>query len=246
MRTPSGTGFVDDLYINPLAVAGQEHSIEERFMSRVDQRANDALIDLIADVPLSHLLRDGWTRFIMSLWQRTPSVMASIPDRLAAATEETIEEMRALFEQERRPTDPETFEEFRATLTPEWFAARRASVLPRLIDLKNLGNHIKQMKWGIITIANPRWRLLTSDAAVQRPRPLNMPDAFIVLPVGPRQFFVATNSVETRNRIFQAAEGTGFCRVFNKTTCRQADRLVIGTDDSQLRFVENHLRGVAA
>jgi hypothetical protein len=211
-------------------------------MAITDQRASDALKRMLANDEVSPKNREGWTRFIMSLWRRSPERVAELAAMMAPHAQASVEVLRDEYPTLKRASDPESFDDFKATLTPEGLKTFSAAILPGLIELRGVGRHIVNMNWRVVTLHNPKWTFLTSDQPVHRPLPLQHPEAFIALAVGPKKVFLATNTADRSDQLQDQALQSEFTRVFNEVTCQQAARLVIGDYGSHRRFVENHLK----
>ena len=61
-----------------------------------------------------------------------------------------------------------------------------------------------------------------------------------MLPVGPRHVFVAVNTAEMED-VLRLRSPADFARALNDQTVRSAHTYVYGSDDGQLRFVDNRL-----
>jgi hypothetical protein len=66
------------------------------------------------------------------------------------------------------------------------------------------------------------------------------PEDHLALPIGPRMLFVATNNIETENKLRMIDTAIMMTQVNDRVASR-ARRYVYGADNKQLRFVENRL-----
>ena len=70
-------------------------------------------------------------------------------------------------------------------------------------------------------------------------------DSFVILPIAPRRIFIAARDQENLEKI-QRLPHDVLVRRTNEIIASQAHKYVYGTNDGQLRFVENRLgRGLA-
>jgi len=63
--------------------------------------------------------------------------------------------------------------------------------------------------------------------------------------LGPKRLFIATNNFETYQEIVSVGSDK-LAKTFNDRVVRQAVQNVYGSNDAQLRFVENRLRNVTS
>ena len=97
------------------------------------------------------------------------------------------------------------------------------------------------MHWSIITLQGTRHRLLTSDRPVFMRNGIDHPEGQIILPVGSNQVFVAV-MMPQMEAMLRAQDGAELMQKLNDGCVCRAERFVYDTDDSQLRFVENHFK----
>ena len=70
---------------------------------------------------------------------------------------------------------------------------------------------------------------------------LGKPDAVFIMPISPRQIFVAVHDVEILKPIHNMAEAGGLAQRLNNALVRQAREYVYAVDDAPLQFVEVRL-----
>jgi hypothetical protein len=109
-----------------------------------------------------------------------------------------------------------------------------------LIDSPRMGGHLNQMRWAVVTFNKEKHTLLTSDRPIIMTNGIIGQNDHLVLPVGPRMLFLATNNIETENRL-RAIDAGIFMAQVNNRVVSQARKYVYGNDNKQLRFVENRL-----
>jgi hypothetical protein len=73
-KSPEAVGFAHDLYTMPGAVSPDRSALEDRFLKLIDQRASDAIEQLLlgGSDDLSGSARSAFTHFLVSLLHRTP------------------------------------------------------------------------------------------------------------------------------------------------------------------------------
>lgn len=113
---PSAVGFKDNLY----AIEGREdgadrQEVESKFMSPLDARGAQALAFMLAEGrrPDDKRLRDGWTRFVMSLMYRSPAKVEWLRRRVTEMDAGTLQELSETYQALRVEGDPPTFDEYR-------------------------------------------------------------------------------------------------------------------------------------
>ena len=217
-KHPEGTGYMDDLYSVEGAPAELRSYLEDHFLARTDQLADEALQRFRSDMlDVSDDLRSGWTRFIMSLLQRTPQKIAWLLDRWNR-------DMDAKLGAENH--------DVRAITTMQ--------MLQNIMDLPQTGAKINSMIWNLVSYTDARFSLLTSDRPVIISNGLLKPDSHIIVPIGPERLFVAANSAEFVNYL-KSLPPQKLISDCNDVIAKQAHTYVYGEDDSQRRFVENRL-----
>lgn len=248
-RHPDATGYEVGLYSLRHLPAEQQQAVEEGFLRRTDQDASDALDWMLgphAREPMSTRLRTGWSRFLMSMMQRSPARLDWMVDEVMKLVPASLGSLRERYKQIRQPGDP-PFEEIAEEILSEnnrsYYSSRRALFMRKASDLKGVGYHLNNMEWDIFHFNDSiQWSLLTSDRPVVMSNGLKYDQSFALMALGPKTMFVAANNRRAMGEITRNAEGKEFIRVINRQIVTQAERLVYGVDDTQLRFVENHLR----
>ncbi len=99
-KHPKATGFEEDLYAIHDLPPDRRHMLERDFMKPLDQYAYNVLKVLLADGELNLTVkeRDAWSRFILSLFQRTPERVAWLCenfDRMRRNDLATLENFRS-------------------------------------------------------------------------------------------------------------------------------------------------------
>ena len=216
--------------------------MEDKFLRRTDQLANDALdIFLSTGKPdLPDVLRVGWTRFLMSMLHRGPQQVAALKRKMAVGLAERLKEVEQNYESYRRPGDPATFAEAEARMDLSRDDRLWAILFQKVVDSERVGNHLIKMRWSILTVSNPTHSFLTSDRPLLTTNGIERADAFVALPISPTHLFLGVHTVDME-RNFQAMHPEFFIPRINDWTASRAERFVYGSNDTQLRFVENRL-----
>ncbi|WP_137179260.1 DUF4238 domain-containing protein [Roseomonas sp. AR75] len=244
IKPPTATGFERDLYTVRGFPAERRTVLEDVFFRKVDQIASDAL-DVILDqgqgpAKLPPKLRDGWSRFILSLNYRSPTRLAALKERYNRHVAEEVPAYEQVFKEMRAPSDGRSFEEFCDDMTRDAAEKSWAELFRRVVDSEHVGEFLNQMIWNVVTITGSDRSFLTSDHPIVMTNGLDRPDGHLVLPVGPSSLFVATKTTETL-KLIKAQDVRQMQSKVNDQVVRQAQRFVYGKDDRQKRFVENRL-----
>jgi hypothetical protein len=113
-------------------------------------------------------------------------------------------------------------------------------VLEEIIDNVLVGPAIVKMRWTRVSVAGSEIPLLTSDRPLDMPVGLENDKAYIVLPIGPHLLFVADHDGDSAKRL-ASFNPTEIVKAINLSVVSQARKFVWGVDDTQRRFVENHI-----
>jgi hypothetical protein len=238
-RPADGVGFKENLYSIPGAPLNVSIHLEDKFLRSTDQVAADVAKALI-EGRLNALDADqksGWARFIMSLLQRTPEMIAWLGKVWAGMHAEARAAARA--EIEKNNSDLEQLDSLDNSRE-----VSLVRVLQQMMDLPDLGRYIINMRWAVFGL-NSHTRLMTSDRPVLITNGLNKPNSQIVLPLSPSHLFVAANSDQVIREI-ATIHARDLSAQMNDFIVRQAKRYVYAADESQASFVYSRLGSGAA
>ena len=241
-RATSATGKQKHLYtVDGLAEPELREQVELKLMQPIDTFGAEALEEMLrtGERPQQKKHRDGWARFVMSVMHRSPDRMRYFAERIARERDELANEMEGEYARLRRDFDPETLQEFLAS-SELAVSSARAILLRSMVDSSQIGEVIIGMRWSLIRLPQVRFGLLTGDDPVITSNGLGHKRSFILLPVAPDVVFAAAAS-QSVIAAFGSQEPRALERGLNDAICRQADRLVIGSSNQQVRFVENRL-----
>ena len=236
---PDGTGYIRGLYTVPHNNPHVSEFIEREFFKITDNGAARVLqlFKLGKEIAWTSDTRSAWSRFIISLMIRNPEYVGHVAAQVAGFFDPKSNELNEKYRSIRRPDDPETYDGYMALTGHQ---AGRASVwaMQRIIDSPRMGGHLNQMRWSVVSFRNERFTFLTSDRPIIMTNGMARPDNHLALPIGPRMLFVATNTVEMEQTI-RNMNARQLMEQVNSRVVSQARKYVWGTDDTQLRFVQN-------
>ena len=240
---PSETGFELDLYAAlARATPAARQAFETDFMSPLDDLAAKALtsIETTGKRPSDPKLVDAWVGFVLSLMWRSPGRLEFMRRKLMKGEIGISDSVRSRYDA-LRGEDTRDFDTYRATLDHAAYDDLLQRLVQNLITSEFLGGHIQRMHWLVGTLAPTERPLLLSDDPVMASNGFGTPEGFLILPIGPRAFFMAVNKDETA-RAFASHSGPGkIARAFNDATAKQAYRLVISASERDAVFIEKRL-----
>jgi hypothetical protein len=240
-RHPDATGFKKDLYRTEGIPEEHSQHLEVHFMSPLDDGAAKALERMesgaVMDWPADE--RSNWVRFIVGFFFRNPANVALIKSHIANLFNVAVESLERNYAEVRGPNDPETFAEADARRQPGAAEVHATNFLAELIDNDRLGPTIFEMHWAVLDMKRSKFSVLTSDRPIYMPLPLGQKDAYILLPISPTKYFVATRQRPTIAAI-NNLDRTALVREVNTAIVQQAREFVWGRDDSQRGFVAKH------
>ncbi|MGM5002925.1 DUF4238 domain-containing protein [Tardiphaga sp. 538_B7_N1_4] len=241
-KAPDGTGYLKDLYkIDGVPRDAAQH-MEKVFLKMVDGDAADALKLLKSGMTDAWPVRerDGWVRFILSLLFRNPESVNIIKLHFRAVWDQGMASLQVDYDKTLGPDDPKTFEEYYLKANPYAAAVAASNFMQIIMNSEVIGNAIAQMKWARIHLHRSRFDLLTSDRPIDMPIVLERKDAYILLPIGPKEVFIAANDDGYQKDILKA-DHSEVVRKLNERTVSQARQFVWGVDDRALAFVRKHM-----
>lgn len=240
----AATGYEKDLYTSKLNPQLSDR-LEREFMQVVDSDASK-LIDLFTDPsgtlpPLNKSQLDGWTRFLMSLMHRSPARVADLKRRFAEVLANTpiaiTDDLRADYNARRGEGDPPTLEEYIARRQPQDAELGGLMTIANVSNSEKIGTTINKMIKHVVHLKTSKHELLASDRPLIQEGGLDNPMAFLMLAIGPRHLFIATNTQHRMAQILANVASNEVTRFNNVSICQQAERFVYGTNASQLNLV---------
>lgn len=241
---PGGTGYQRGLYTFSGLDDEARNFLEDVFLNRADDAANDALQRLLMhDTNLKPELRVAWTRYIMTLLHRNPESIQHLRNRVASELPTALLNFKAAWDVARRESDPPTFEEYIEAVPQRDVQQATVMLLQRVMDSLNVGQFLVSMFWSVVTFHTLRYPLLTSDRPLVMTNGLKRTDGHLVMPISPNSIFFATRTPEMMRQLHVEYERGGhrMAEYLNDLVARQSHKFVWGTDPDQIYFVSKRL-----
>jgi hypothetical protein len=236
---PKGTGFIFKLY----AAAGMPDHLaqefERTFLSPLDSRAADALFAMDNGSNFTTAQRLAWASFVATLLSRMPEDIVLLKQTIKELAELVLPKLRLIYENFTPTSDGRTYGDLSDELIRN--SDQRAIVLAkRVMTNERMVRAIASMEWSVLTLENARFELLTSDRPVIYTNELGHPQSHFIMPIGPRRLFMAAKNRELIQR-FRGVGQSALQISANAKVTESASKYVFGSDDSQLRFVQNRM-----
>ncbi len=244
-RAPKGTGYVHGLYKLTGASPEIQNRFEEVLLKRADNDASDALKILLSleNSAWDDRRRIGWSRFVLSLTVRMPTDVALIKSAVSEQLTSGDPIVESSYQQFRRESDPQSAKEYFSAIgekTPDILRNEGFRVLSRLIQHEELEERIANRFWFVIKTEAARHSILTFDDPILWCNDFPTASPVLMVPIGPRDIFVAAHD-KHEARVFGAISPSSLTVYVNRKITEGARHIVVGTDDKQLRFVQNHM-----
>jgi hypothetical protein len=238
---PHSTGYELDLYaFNELAPDVRQY-IEQHFFNYADNIASIALERHLAGSrePWSAELLSAWSRFLIGIHLRHPDAVPELRAAAQSIWEGSGGASQRAYDAIRKPEDPATFDEYLEARDPLIAAKMRINMVIKSFDNDILGKHINGMKWAVVDVSASPIRLLLSDRPVEISN-LKEPRGFVSMPIGPTRLFVAANSPASLDNL-RRVKPSEMVRHVNLFIVGRARRFVWAQDETQTRFIDNHM-----
>jgi Protein of unknown function (DUF4238) len=237
---PRGTGFVDDLYRTDGIAEENSQDLEIKFMSPLDHGAATAMRSILAGKSLTVEERAPWARFLLSMLFRHPEGVGTIKTHTEAMWAEATAALEATWAANRAPGNEMTFAEATAKREPGAVGTSAANLLADIMGNSRAVPDICKMRWTCVDLSKSPLSLLTSDRPLVMPFGLDNPKAYLALPLGPHQLFVAAYG-DQYAKALRAHGHQKIVKIINKDVVRQARERVWATDDANIEFVRKHI-----
>ena len=183
----------------------------------------------------------------MSLWYRTPEGVARTVDMIRNYYEQdSLKELRLVYEQFKQPGDPSTPEEYIKLHASDMTWRSVIRHLMDIIESAKVREKIMNMQWHLGRVENLKHPLLTSDRPIIMTNGIAYPESHLVMPLSPKYIFIAANTDEEVRKLKALSRNGGLAYRMNDRIVRQARKFVFASDPSQQRFIENRLGEKAA
>jgi len=240
--SPAEIGYERFLYMTPGIPEEFAQQFEAKFLSPVDSRAADAHKLLLQPEPIiwTRPLRSDWTRFLGSLFFRTPENLAAYKEAIGTLLNKDTPEQRAAYLRDKPDDWPDSFHEAMAVVAPNFVEVAAMEILRRLIDDGKRGEAINGMVWTAGEM-NGQLEFLISDAPMQHTTPIIGDGGYIVMPISRRHLFVATRLGDDETlKMIKAIEPDALVRQVNMAVVSRASVFVGASSLDQLAFVTEH------
>jgi hypothetical protein len=238
---PAEIGYKKHLYSLPGLPASQAQKVETSFMSPLDSLAAEAhqllLLDKAENMSIEH--RSAWSRFIMSLWYRTPDGLHYLKKAMNLILRLPDDSMNKSYKCLRTRGSAESIEDIIAELEPEFPEKTAIYTLPELIDNPINGRRINNMNWFVVETIHGREFLISDALLLQSKTGIFSDDGYITIPIAPRKLFVAVSQVG-KAKAMAALPRNEFIHRNNRAVVRRASVFVGSTDLSQQRFIKEN------
>lgn len=240
---PKGTAYEPGLYAVRGLPPEQAQAMEKDFMAKLDDDAAKALLLLESGLPDQEWTpgpRSAWSRFVLTQMLRTPEDIAQLKSSVREEWSKAVPRLQEVYAARRSGDMPATVDEYlrqQGDGETDGFALQIARTL---MDHPKVGQMINNMHWHVIEVPRAAEPLVTSDRPVWTTITLTEPDAFISVPIGPRQLFLATPDASTLRRL-RAAPIEPMVRARNRFAIQHAVKYAYGEDDRALPIAQEHL-----
>lgn len=240
---PEGMGWISRLYAREGVPDEFAHRFETLFLSPVDSQAAEALrvmLDPTAAMAFTGTQKIMWARFMNSLLARMPGDIAKLKQNAATEWIGSIRGLREKYLANREETDPPTLDDYLAAPTGTFMSDVPFIVAEVILGHERLQEVMANMHWAVLTTDGADYELLTSDRPLVHTQSLNAPDSHLLLPIGPRRLFAAAHKQEFM-RYLQGWGINAVVKRVNEYVVGAADRYVFGSNDRQLKFIQNRI-----
>lgn len=240
---PAATGYEIDLYAIPSRSNREaRQEVETRFMQQVDSLGAQILAEILETGrrPKSASRASAWSRFLMSMINRSPHRIREIAQMAKIRDYGNLAQLEPEYEKARQPHWPPTIYDYVADNRLEFDEEVAKGALKKVIDSKRIGEVINNLIWTVVRTEGSGWPLLLSDAPVTYGNFQN-DDAIIIMPIHPKAAFAAARKHDMIEALQQRIRHQDFARQLNKDTVHRARALVIARDRTQDRFIGNRL-----
>lgn len=218
-RHPAATGYAIDLYTIPDAPPDRAVQIETEFLQVIDDRGAKAVSMAERNQIASPQDKGALVQFLLSMLHRSPDRIAYLENRLAEQLSSN-----PLFEGQQS----------------SYYRSAALGVFTDLVQSQIMIDRMMQISVFVITLHESAHDLLTSDNPLMISNGMAHQDAFVMLPIGPRQIIIMAENAEIPQHI-AGHDGKTLARAINDAVVVQARKLVFGADRKQIRFIDNRL-----
>lgn len=237
---PAEVGYERHLYATPGLPDDKIQQVEQRFMSRLDSLAAEAHRFLLEGRSrgMPQRERSSWSRFVMSLWFRTPAGLQYFKEAMGLLLTARDEALNARYRELKKEGYPDTLEEIIAMMGPDFPEQAAMDLLRKLTDDPKNGLRMNNMRWAALDTGNAE--LLITDAALQQSGAgIFSPQGFFTLPIAPDRLFVAASDPAILGQI-AAIPMRDLVDQINRAVVRRASIFVGATTRAHETYVKEH------
>ena len=244
-HTPKYTGYQDNLYaLTREEVAGMEqHAVEKSFLAQVDNFAADVRDKLIDEgfETLSLNERKDWVIFLMSLRLRQPNIIDMLRQDAEEQLRANLAEQPNEYEELAGVNDPSTLEEWTEREYPGLIENFGLSIFAGLVNNRNIGNKILNMKWWLWDFSDTEHDLLIADHPCIFTSGIDESNLVVVLPITPKKAFMATQS-EAVAGLMREQHSRELVTRINESSISQTNTRIYARNALPRRFITNRRR----
>lgn len=240
---PRGTGYLPSLYKDRFeSDPVKAQALEIDFMQTIDRKAADALLELEQGSKATWANEPGsdWSRFLLSLLFRVPEELDEFKRSYLEFFNKAVWPDENEYQRRKTTEMPDTLREF-VELKRGLVESSGLKTFRTLIDHSGLVQLINSMTWTVFRLPGAKIELLTSDRPVLMTATLSEENAYLLLPIGPRQIFVAGKDKRTIERMRATNSEDKFVRIINSQVVSHAAKYAYSSNYEQLRFIQNRL-----
>jgi hypothetical protein len=224
-------------YTTPDEPYERAQQIEQVLMALLDDRTSTAHQMLLGgeiDAMGLHE-RSAWSRFIMSLWFRTPDGVRSLKDATAALLGIDDRQIAEAYQARHQQGNAATWVEAVAQVGPHLADRAAMHVLLQQVDNPTNSQLLNDMYWAVLDVTGPR-DLMVSDAVLAQTGDIFGPEGYLAMPISPRRLFFASR---TRARLdaFKGLAPATIIALINHAVVRRARNFVGATVRAEIDFV---------
>jgi len=242
-KHPDGTGYINRLYAVSGVPDDEAVRFERAFLSPVDSKAADALAvmrDEHAAENFTEKQRWAWVQFLTSLMARMPADIAMTKEYIKGDWLAGIPDLQEKYYELKGEGDPEQVLDFIRASDDPFFERGAIAILERIMRQETAARVIGSMYWSVLNVERSDFTLLTSDRPILYTPHMSGEDSHILVPIGPTEVFLAVRKRSFARHI-RARSQSQLARTLNLAVVSNATKYVFGSDDCQLRFVQNHM-----
>lgn len=215
-RQPTETGFRNNLYTMPGLPAQEAVSIETEFLQIIDSRGAQAFRKAESGVIASPSDKAALVQFLLSMLHRSPESIKRLEERLKG-------------DLEWRP-------EFDGA-NSEIYREGALNVFADLVQSELLLSRLLSMTTFLIDLGKSGYDFLTCDAPILISNGFNHPDAFMIVPTGPRRLLLLAEK-RSIAEYFSAQPPKILSKAVNEALVVQANGIVISASRSAFNFID--------